>query len=414
MSRLKALWRKIGPGLVTGASDDDPSGIAIYSQTGAMAGLGLLWTALITFPLMAAVQEICARIGMVTGHGLAGNLKRNYPRWIILPIVLIAVTGNTLNIGADLAAMASTTHLLVPIPEPLLAVIFAVTIVLGVVFISYQKLANILKWVALTLLAYIAVPFFAQTNWREAIYHTIVPSLSLNRETILLIVAILGTTISPYLFFWQTSMEVEDRMTRLKQFFARHIVTKHELRTMEGDVTVGMLFSNVVMWFIIVATAVTLNQNGVTDIATTKDAAEALRPLVGPYAYLIFCLGVLSIGFLAIPVLAGASSYALSEVFGWKEGLDRSFHRAKQFYFTIIISTLVGLMIPLLGFDPIKALFYTGVFYGLSAPILILAIMHVANNRSIMGSRVNSPISNFLGYLTFALMATAAIGAFVL
>jgi len=408
----RSFWRKLGPGLVTGMSDDDASGLAIYAQTGAQTGFKLLWATLLTFPLMAAMQEICARIGLATGHGLAGNLKRSYPRWILWPVILLAVIGNTLNIGADLAAMAATTSLLIPLPEPVLAVGFTALIILGVVFLSYRRLASIFKWIALTLLAYVAVPFFVETNWRDAIYHTVVPSLTLERETVLLIVAILGTTISPYLFFWQTSMEVEDKLTKLKKFMARWIITKHEIRDMEGDVTIGMLLSNVVMWFIIVTAAVTLHQAGITEIATTREAAEALRPLVGEAAYLIFCLGILSVSFLAIPVLAGASSYALSEISGWKEGLNRSFHQAPQFYLVIIVSTLVGLSIPLLGVDPIKALFYTGVFYGMSAPVLIFVILHVANNRSLMGRYVNSPLSNFLGYLTFFLMAAAAIAAF--
>ncbi len=414
MSRLGSFWRQIGPGLVTGLSDDDAAGLAIYAQTGAQTGFRLLWTSLITFPLMTVVQEICARIGLVTGHGLAGNLKRSYSKWVLWPIVLLAVIGNTLNIGADIAAVASTTHLLLPIPEAIIAVTFSLLVILGVVFISYRRLANILKWIALSLLAYVAIPFFTETDWRAAIYHTVVPTLQLNRETVLLIVAIFGTTISPYLFFWQTSMEVEDKISKLKRFVARWIVTKHEIRDMESDVTVGMFLSNVIMWFIIVATAVTLNQNGVTTITTTREAAEALRPFVGQAAYLIFCLGILSISFLAIPVLAGASSYALSELNNWKEGLGKSFHQAPQFYGIMIVSTLVGLLIPLFGIDPIKALFYTGVFYGVTAPVLIYAILHVANNRSIMGTHVNSPISNFLGYLTFGLMSAAVIGAFVL
>ncbi|MDO8649798.1 MAG: Nramp family divalent metal transporter [Candidatus Berkelbacteria bacterium] len=414
MSRLGSFWRKIGPGLVTGASDDDPAGIVIYSQTGAQSGFGLLWSALFTFPLMAVVQEMCARIGLVTGHGLAGNLRRYYPRWILVSLVSLAVAGITLNIGSDLAAMADVTHLFVPIPEPILAILYAILIVLLLIFTSYRTLASFLKWIALTVLAYMFVPYFTQTNWREAIFHTVVPSMSLNRETVLLIVAILGTTISPYLFFWQTSMEVEDKQTKLKRFMARWIVTKHELRDMKEDVTIGMFVSNAVMWFIIVAAAVTLNANGITQINTAKEAAEALKPFVGSYAYIVFSLGIVSMGILAIPVLAGSSSYALAEVMGWQEGLNKKFHQAKQFYGVIIVSTLVGLLIPLFGIDPIKALFYTGVFYGITAPLLIFAILQIVNNKKLMGSHTNSPISNFLGYLVMFLMAAAVIGAFVL
>jgi NRAMP (natural resistance-associated macrophage protein)-like metal ion transporter len=409
MSRLGSFWRKIGPGVVTGSSDDDPSGTAIYSQVGAQSGFTLLWTALFTFPLMAFIQETCARIGLVTGHGLAGNLKRHYPRWIIFPLVLLVVIGNTLNIGADLAAMAASLNMLIPVPQAILAIIFAVLVVVLLIFVSYRVIANVLKWFALTLLAYIIVPFFTQTDWREALFHTIVPSLEFNRENLLLLVAIFGTTISPYLFFWQTSMEVEDKKTRIKHFFLRWLVRKQELTDMKEDVTIGMFLSNAVMWFIIVATAVTLHANGLTTVATAKDAAEALRPFVGDAAYLIFTLGVISLGLLAIPVLAGASSYALAEIFDWKEGLNKTFHQASQFYLVIIVSTLVGLLIPLLGIDPIKALFYTGVFFGITAPLLIFVILHVANNKKVMGKYVNSPITNFFGYLTFVIMALAVI-----
>ncbi len=414
MSRLRQFWSKIGPGLVTGVSDDDPSGIIIYAQTGALAGFGLLWSALFTFPLMAAIQEMCARIGLVTGHGLAGNLKRHYPRPVLLVLIGLAVAGTTLNIGADLAAMAEVTHLLLPIPEWILAITFAGLIVFLLIYTSYKTLAKILKWTALTILAYVAVPFFSQTDWQAAIYHTVVPSISFNRETVLLFVAILGTTISPYLFFWQTSMEVEDKLTKMKRYLARWIITKHELRDMREDVTLGMFVSNAVMWFIIVATAVTLNANGVTEIATAAAAAEALKPFVGNAAYLVFTFGIISMGVLAIPVLAGGSSYALAEVMGWREGLNKTFHQAKQFYGVIIISTLVGLMIPFFGIDPIKALFYTGVFYGITAPILIFAILHIVNNKQVMGRYTNSPISNLFGYLVMILMAVAAIGVFVL
>lgn len=414
MSRIKDFWRKIGPGLVTGVSDDDPSGIVIYSQTGAQSGYSLLWSALFTFPLMAVIQEMCARIGLVTGHGLAGNLRRYYPRWILVFLVGLAVAGITLNIGADLAAMAEVTHLFIPIPEPVLAIFYSILIVVLLIFTSYRALANFLKWTALTVLAYMFVPYFTQTDWREALFHTVVPGISFNRETILLFVAILGTTISPYLFFWQTSMEVEDKLSKLKRFMARWIVTKHELRDMKEDVTIGMFVSNAVMWFIIVATAVTLNANGITQINTAADAAEALKPFVGPYAHLVFTLGIVSMGILAIPVLAGSSSYALAEVMGWQEGLNKKFHQAKPFYGVIIVSTLVGLLIPLLGIDPIKALFYTGVFYGITAPILIFAILHIVNNKKLMGSHTNSPVSNFLGYFVMFLMAAAVIGAFVL
>lgn len=414
MSRLGSFWRKIGPGLVTGASDDDPSGIAIYSQVGAQTGFSLLWTALLTFPLMTVVQEMCARIGLVTGHGLAGNLKRNYSKPLLVTLMLLVVAGNTLNIGADLSAMAATTHLLIPIPEPILAIFYTVLILIALLYSSYQTIANVLKWVALTLLVYLAVPFFTETDWAGAIRGTLVPSLELKKETLALIVAIFGTTISPYLFFWQTSMEVEDKKTKIKRLFAHWFIRKRELNDMKQDVTLGMLLSNIVMWFIIVTAAVALNSNGITTINTTKEAAEALRPFAGDLAYVIFSLGVVSVGFLAIPVLAGASSYALSETFGWKEGLNKKFHQAPQFYLIIIISTLVGLLIPLLGVDPIKALVYTGIFFGCTAPILIFVILHVANNKKIMGKFTNSLATNIIGYATFFIMSAALIALILL
>jgi NRAMP (natural resistance-associated macrophage protein)-like metal ion transporter len=414
MSRLGSFWRKIGPGLVTGASDDDPSGIAIYSQVGAQTGFSLLWTSLLTFPLMVAIQEMCARIGLVTGHGLAGNLKRNYSKPILVVLVVLVVAGNTLNIGADLAAMAASTRLLIPIPEPVLAVFYTALILLALIYSSYQTIAKYLKWTALTLLAYLLVPFFTETDWMSALKSTVLPSLELNKETLALIVAIFGTTISPYLFFWQTSMEVEDKMSKIKRLFARWFTRKQELKDMRQDVTLGMLLSNIVMWFIIVTGAVALNQNGLTNISTTKEAAEALRPVAGDLAYVIFTLGVVSVGFLAIPVLAGASSYALSEIFGWQEGLDKKTNQAPQFYMVIIISTLVGLLIPLLGFDPIKALVYTGIFYGFTAPIFIYVILHVTNNKKIMGRYTNSRASNILGYATFAIMTLAFIALVLL
>ncbi len=412
--KAKNLWRILGPGLVTGASDDDPSGIAIYSQVGASTGFQLLWTALLTFPLMAVVQEMCARIGLVTGRGLAGNIKSHYSGWAVLLITFLVVAGNTLNIGADIAAVAATTNLLIPIPPAIIAVVFTLLLMVLVVVTSYKTLANVFKWIALTLLVYLIIPFIAKTDWQAALTSTVVPSFELNKETLMLIVAVFGTTISPYLFFWQTSMEVEDKTAKIKRFFTRWIVTRHELKDMKEDVTAGMFLSNLVMWFVIVAAAVTLNANGQTTIATVEDAAKALEPIAGSAASLIFSLGIISVSFLAIPVLAGASSYALSETFGWKEGINKKFHQAKQFYIILLVSMLIGLLIPLLGIDPIQALFYTGFFYGITAPILIFTILHLANNKKIMGKYTNSLATNILGYIAFLIMAIAVVAALVI
>lgn len=414
MSKLSSFWRKIGPGLVTGASDDDAAGLVIYTQVGARTGFKLLWTVVLTLPLMVAVQEMCARIGIVTGHGLAGNLKKHYPRWVLLMLVGLVFVGNTLNIGADLAAMAAVSQLLIPLPQYVFAIVYAALIVGLLVVFSYRAIANVLKWVALTLLVYIAIPFITDTDWSAALQATVVPNFSFDKESIALIVAIFGTTISPYLFFWQTSMEVENKLSKVKRIFRRWLVTKHELKEMEQDVTVGMFLSNVVMWFVIVTAAVTLSSRGITNIETIKDVAEALRPIAGNFAYVIFALGVVSIGFLAIPVLAGASSYALAETFNWKEGLGKKFYQAKQFYGIIIISTLIGLAIPLIGIDPVRALFYTGIFYGITSPVLIYVILHIANNKKLMGNYRNSKISNILGYSTFVVMSIALIALFVL
>jgi len=403
----------VGPGLVTGIGDDDPSGIAIYSQVGAQTGFKLLWTSLLTLPLMIAVQEMCARIGLVTGHGLAGNLKRHYPRWLLIFLVGLVFLGNTLNIGADLAAMAAVSELLYPtLPQWFYALAYAGLIMAFLVVFSYKQIANVLKWVALTIIVYLFVPFIAQTDWPSAIKATFTPGFVMDKSSIALMVAIFGTTISPYLFFWQASMEVESKLSRIKRYFARWLVTKHELRDMEQDVSVGMLLSNVVMWFIIVTAAVTLHANGITQIETVKDAAEALRPIAGDLAYAIFAIGIISVGFLAIPVLAGASSYALSETFSWQEGLERKFYQAKQFYWVIIISTIVGLIITLIGIHPVKALFYTGLFYGVTSPVLIYVILHVANNKKLMGRYTNSRLSNTVGYLTFIVMVLALLALF--
>ncbi len=413
MDGLRSFWKKIGPGLTTGASDDDNSGLAIYSQVGAQTGFQLVWTALFTFPLMAVIQEICARIGLVTGHGLAGNLKRNYPRYLMVPISLLVVAGSSLNIGADIAAMSASTNLLLPqVPAALLTVLFTLIILAFMVFSSYRVISSVLKWTALTLFIYFLVPFTTQTDWPTALRSTFVPSLTFNRQTILLILAILGTTISPYLFFWQASMEVEEKASKVQRIMRRWIVTKHELKDMKEDVVTGMFLSNVVMWFIIVTAAVTLFPHGIREIGTIADVAAALKPIAGNSAYLIFAIGSLSVGFLAIPILAGSSAYALSETFSWKEGVNKQFHQAKPFYGVMIVSTLIGMLIPLAGIDPIKALFYTGVFYGITSPILIFAIMHVANNKKVMGRYTNSKLTNFFGYLTFSLMAAAVVGLF--
>ena len=410
LNKLKKLFRVVGPGVITGASDDDPSGIATYSQAGAQAGFGMLWTSLVTFPLMSAVQEMCARIGLVTGHGLSGVLKRHYPHWIVYSLAGLVLTANTINIAADIAGMAAATNLLIPIPNFILALFFSGIIIVLLIYAPYHLIVNYLKWFTLALFAYFAVPFVVKLDWLAVFYSTIVPNLKLDNSTITLFVAILGTTISPYLFFWQASMEVENKLEEIKEkVLKRWIVTKHEIKLMEEDVTLGMLFSNVTMWFIIITTAATLAVNGIVDIRTAEQAASALRPIAGDFAFSLFTLGIVGTGFIAIPVLAGSSSYVLSEAFGWTEGLDKPFHRAKKFYLVIIGSTIIGSLVSILGLNPIKLLFYTAVVYGIVSPPLIFIILHIGNNRKIMGTWVNGALSNFLGVVTFLLMSAGAL-----
>lgn len=414
MKKLRKLFSFLGPGLVTGASDDDPSGIATYSQVGAASGFSMLWTAPLTFPLMSAVQEMCARIGLVTGHGLSGVLKRFYPVWIIYFLAALVLTANTINIGADIAGMAAAANLLIPIPTFIWATAFSALIISLLIYAPYHLIAKYLKWFTLALFAYFVVPFAIKTDWVSVISHTVLPNFAFDTTTTTLFVAILGTTISPYLFFWQASMEVEDKLELIKEkLLKKWIVTKHEIRLMEKDVTAGMFFSNLTMWFIIVTTAVTLAANGVTDISSVEQAASALRPFAGDFAYLLFTLGIVGTGFLAIPVLAGSSSYVLSEAFGWEEGLDKPFHKAKKFYLVIIVSTVVGALINFVGLNPIKMLFYTAVLYGIISPPLIFIILLIANNKKIMGNWRNGLLANVLGGVTFLLMSLAVVFFFV-
>lgn len=411
-NKLKTFFKKLGPGLITGASDDDPSGIATYSQAGAQAGFGFLWSALLTFPLMVSVQEMCARIGLVTGKGLVGNLKAYYPKKVLYLLAALVLTANTINIGADIAGMSAAASLLLPLPPLVWVGFFSLLVLVAMIALPYYRFAGILKWLTLALLAYIFVPFITKVDIAKALEATLVPQLSFDKSNIMILVAILGTTISPYLFFWQAGMEVEDEKDRGKTL--KHwVVTKHELKWMREDVTFGMFLSNLVMWFIILSTASTLFVNGITEIKTAAQAAEALRPFAGDNAYLLFTLGIVGTGLLAIPVLAGSASYVLSEIFGWREGFDNQFSRAKQFYLVIIASTLIGAGLSITGLDPITLLISTAVIYGLISPPLIFAIFLMANNKKVMGENKNGRISNALVGLTLVIMTAAAV-AFLL
>jgi NRAMP (natural resistance-associated macrophage protein)-like metal ion transporter len=405
-SKIKRFFKILGPGLVTGASDDDPSGIATYSQAGAQFGLATLWTALLTFPLMAAIQEMCARIGIVTSQGLTSNIRSNYPKPILYLMILFTFPAVILNIGADIAGMGAVANLIVPsIPSYYFTIAFTGTMMLLIIYLPYQKMAAFLKYLCLFLLLYLIVPFLSKQNWAEIAKHTFIPTIKLNKEFIGIIVAILGTTISPYLFFWQATMEAED----IKHNKEKLIVNKKVIEKMEVDVDFGMLFSNLVMFFIILTTGTVLFKGGIHQIDTVEQAAKALEPLAGKLAYLLFAIGVIGTGFLAIPVLSGSLSYILSETFAWEEGLDKKYYQAKSFYLVVIVSLLIGLAINYIGISPIQALIYTAILYGITSPVLIAIILHMSNNKKLMGEFTNGKWSNIFGVAALLLMTTAAV-----
>jgi NRAMP (natural resistance-associated macrophage protein)-like metal ion transporter len=414
IKKAKEYWAVLGPGLTTGAADDDCSGIATYSQEGAKYGFQLNWLALLTFPLMAAVQEMCARIGLVTGRGLASNIKRHFPRWVLVVCTLLLFGANVFNIGADIGAMAESAKLLVPhINFGYLAVGFTVITILLQVTISYKVYSKYLKYLSFALLAYVFTAFIPTVamDWRGAFRGLVIPSLSLGKDQIILICGILGTTISPYLFFWQASQEIEEQeekgATSIK--LRQDLIDQDQITKMKADVWSGMFYSNLVMFFIVSVCAAVLNKAGITNIATAADAANALRPIAGENAYLLFAIGVIGIGLLAIPVLAGGLSYALSEMFNWKEGLNRNLKQAGAFYGVIIIATMVGLVLNFVGLDPIKALIYSAVANGLAAPILLVVIVILSSNKKIMGQFVSGTGLKIFGWLCVALMTIAGV-----
>jgi NRAMP (natural resistance-associated macrophage protein)-like metal ion transporter len=406
----KRLLQLIGPGFITGASDDDPSGIGTYAVAGASLGYATLWTALVSFPLMAAVQLICARIGLVSGMGLAGVLRQHYPRWLLYLAVLGLVIANTINAGVDIGAIAAAVNLLAPVP--IVAMIIPITLIILAVQIwgSYRLIANTFKWLTLALLAYIGAALFAHPDAAEVLRGTFIPTLHRDAKFLATLVAILGTTISPYLFFWQADEEVEEELSMgRKQLWEREGATDAELTYAAWDVNLGMFFSNVVMYFIILATAATFFKAGKHDIQDAADAARALAPLAGKHAELLLALGLIGAGFLAVPILTGSAAYAVSQAFGWRYGLDEKPGRCRQFYGVIAASTLIGMLINFLHINPIAALFWTAVINGFLTPPLLIVIMLVANNRRVMGDRVNGIGSNVLGWATTAVTFAAAI-----
>ncbi|HLW65150.1 MAG TPA: Nramp family divalent metal transporter [Gemmataceae bacterium] len=405
------LVKLIGPGVITGASDDDPSGIGTYSMAGASLGYSMLWCAWITFPLMFAIQYICARVGLASGEGLAAALNRRFSRKLVFVVVLSLVIANTINAGADIVAIAAGINLLIPIRVSALILPVSVLIVVLQIWGSYQLIANIFRWLCLSLLAYIASSFLAHPSWRQVACGTLVPTIHFDRTSLSMLVAVLGTTISPYLFFWQASQEVEEKRAHGRgRLWQRRGATDEEVQYRAWDVGVGMFFSNVVMFFIILASAATLNRAGQTDIGSAQDAAEALRPLAGDAAAILMALGLIGTGLLAVPILTGSAGYAVCETFHWPCSLNAKPHKAKEFYIVLVASTAGGLLIDFLGVKPMQALFWTAVINGFLAPPLLVLVMLVANNKQIMGKRVNGWTLNILGWTTAVVMFAAAIG----
>lgn len=413
VKRARAYWYLLGPGLTTGASDDDPSGIATYSQSGAQYGFSLLWLAAFTFPLMAIVQEMCARIGLVTGRGLASNIRLHFGKKVLYFSTFLLFVANTFNIGADIGAMANAVQLIRPnFSFGLMVVLFTAFILLLQVFTPYVRYARYLKWLAFVLFAYILSAVLAHPNWHTVIKNAVVPHISFNKDELLIVCAILGTTITPYLFFWQTSQEIEEEIaagqTTLK---LRQGTSGEKIKRMRIDVWSGMFLSNLVMFFIIAACASVLFTHGITNISTAAQAAEALRPFAGAASYWLFAIGILGMGLLAIPVMAGASAYAISESLGKRQGLNNKLKQGYAFYGVIIISMLVGLSLNFIGLNPIRALIYSAVLNGVVAPIIIVLIVLIARNTKVMGEWKNGKLSSGFGWLLTILMSVSGLAA---
>ena len=415
----RSVFRLLGPGLVAGAADDDPSGIATYSQAGAQFGFGLLWTVVLTWPFMVAVQLISARIGRVTGHGIAANIRQNLPRPALFGIVLLLLLANIINIAADIAAMGDAVHLVIGGPKHAYALAFGAACVILQVFIPYREYAPILKWMTLALFAYVATAFTVHIDWRAAFVATIIPAFSLNSAYLLTVVAVIGTTISPYLFFWQASQEVEDMdlhgRTALRDAASGG---RHALDRIAIDTTLGMAFSNVVAYFIILTTAVTLNAHGLKNIQTSAQAAEALRPLAGDLTFLLFSLGIVGTGLLAVPVLAGSAAYGLAEALGWRATLEAAPLQARGFYTIIAVATLLGVALDFTSFDPIQMLFWSAVINGVVSVPMIIVMMLLVSNAAVMGRFTVAPVLKVTGWaaavimtLVLAALAWSAVSA---
>ena len=419
LHKIKKVFAIFGPGIITGAADDDPSGIATYTQTGAKFGYGQLWTVLVMLPLMTAIQEACARIGAVTGHGLSAVIKENYNKKVLYSAVLLVVVANTINIGADIGALAAAAQLIIPVNFVILTLGFTVLILVLEIFTTYRVYAHILKWLALALLAYPLTVFIVHQPWKTIFFATFIPKIELNFEFFFVITAVLGTTISPYMFFWQASEEVEEeKIHHIKHFKGKPVLGVNFIKNLRIDNFIGMVFSEIATWSIIVVAATVLHQNGITNINSAADAAKALEPLVqtfpnaGFLAKLIFATGIIGLGLLGIPVLSGSAAYALTEAFNMKQGLNLKLKRAHGFYGIITIATLVGLMINFIGIDPIKALVFTAVFNGVAAVPLIFLIARIARNKKIMGEHRSGWLSNSVVWITFVVMLLSAVAMF--
>jgi NRAMP (natural resistance-associated macrophage protein)-like metal ion transporter len=410
----RLLLKSLGPGIITGAADDDPSGIATYSVAGAQFGTNLLWTALLTWPLMAAVQMMCARIGKVTGQGLAGNFSQRFPGWLLRVFIVALLVANTINIAADLAGMADAAEMLSGINSHFCVVVFALLISWATVQLQYHQIANVLKWLVLVLFAYPITAFVVGADWDRVARATLIPSLPHTRDEWSMLVAILGTTISPYLFFWQASEEVEEEKSAGQNTLAkRRGATLKELELRNIDVGVGAFFSNMVMFFIILTTAITLNRHGINHIETTRQAAAALRPFAGKFATTLFTIGIVGVGFLAIPTLAGSAAYAFAETLGWRQGLNKKLNEARWFYGLILFSTGVGVALNFARINPVKALYWTAVINGLLAPFLLVAILIVASDKKLMQGQPSSRLGWTVAAITTMAMFAAGVAMFV-
>jgi NRAMP (natural resistance-associated macrophage protein)-like metal ion transporter len=414
-SLLSRLWSRLGPGLVTGAADDDPSGIATHSQIGAQFGFALAWTFVLSLPLMVVIQEVAAQIGCVTGRGIAHNLRRHYPRWLLRAVVTLLLVANIINLGADLGAMGAALVLLIGGPDQLYTLLFGVVCIVLEVWLSYPRYAAVLKWTTLSLFSYVAVVFVADVPWPTALKSLVVPSIDLTGASAMAMVAILGTTISPYLFFWQAGQEVEEQHRHhAKPLCVAPKTAGPELARIRLDTIVGMAFSSLVSLAIVFATAATLHGHGVTDIATSAQAAEALRPIAGEFAFALFALGIIGTGLLAVPVLAGSAAYAVSEVFGWAESLDARPNDARAFYATIAVATLLGAALNFVGLDPVRALYWAAVVNGVLAAPLMAVMMLIVRNPRVMGRLTVSRSMAIWGWAATAVMATASLAFFIL